>query len=392
MLHTCVASRYSERLTFVHGRSRSKHCARRGNRTQNPTTPQDGRSFFEHPVGIRSIALTGIFVLACFYTLYFAREFFLPITLAIVFSFLLWPVVRALARIHIPEFLGAILIIVTCLGSIGIIGYELAGPISEWIERAPRIAQKLERSLIDIRKPVEQVTQATEKLTQTASTGRRTPEVVVKKAPLMDTLFAQGWDLLFAFAVLIILLYFLLASGDLFLRKLIHVLPRFEDKRRAVEIAREIEFQISRYLVTVALINTGLGTLGGVAFWAVGVPNPALWGLMGGILNFIPYLGAATTITIVTLVATATIPSLSHALLAPAAYLVLAALEGNFVTPWIMGHRLTLNPVVIFVGLTFWGWLWGIPGALLAVPLLVMFKIICDHTEILAPVGEFLGR
>jgi predicted PurR-regulated permease PerM len=347
---------------------------------------------FQGPLGIRSLALTGIFVLGCFYTLYLAREFFLPVMLAVVINFLLWPAVRTLARIHIPEALGAGLVIGACLASIGFVSYEFSGPVSTWINRAPQLAQKIERSLTSLRKPVDQVSKATDRLTEPApAAGPKPQSVVIKRAPLIDSLVAQGWRILFGLAVLVILLYFLLASGDLFLRKLIHVLPRFEDKKRAVTIAREIEFQISRYLVTAALINAGLGAAGALVFWLIGVPNPAVWGMMGAVLNFVPYVGALTTITIVTLVATATFPSLGHALLAPAAYLALAAIEGNFITPYIIGRRLTLNPVVIFIGLTFWGWLWGIPGALLAVPMLVMFKIFCDHTEPLAAIGEFLG-
>jgi predicted PurR-regulated permease PerM len=348
---------------------------------------------FQGSLGIRSIALTGIFVLGCFYTLYLAREFFLPVMLAVVMNFLLWPAVRALARIHIPEAIGAAMVMIICLAAIGFVSYEFSGPVSTWINRAPQLAQKVDRSIAKLRKPVEQVSKATDKLTDPpAAPGPKPQSVVIKRPPLIESLAAQGWSVLFGFAVLVILLYFLLASGDLFLRKLIHVLPRFEDKKRAVTIAREIEFQISRYLVTAALINAGLGTAGGLVFWLIGVPNPAVWGVMGAVLNFIPYLGALTTISIVTLVSTATFPSLGHALLAPAAYLALATIEGNFVTPYIMGRRLTLNPVVIFVGLTFWGWLWGIPGALLAVPMLVMFKIFCDHTEPLGAIGEFLGK
>jgi predicted PurR-regulated permease PerM len=347
---------------------------------------------FQSPLGVRSIALTGVFVLACFYTLYFAREFFLPITLALVFSFLLWPVVRSLARIHIPEFIGAALIILTCLGGIFLLAYQLSGPVSDWLERAPSIAHKLGRSVVNLRKPVEQVSRATEQLTQAPGKQPQPAEVVVQRPPLIERVVAQGWSFMFAAAVLIILLYFLLASGDLFLRKLIHVLPKLADKKRAVAIAREIEQQISRYLLTTAVINAGLGTCGALAFWVIGVPNPALWGAMGALLNFVPYLGAATTIAVVTSVSTASISSLGHALLAPAAYLALAVIEGNFVTPWVMGRRMMLNPVVVFMGLTFWGWMWGIPGTLLAVPMLVMLKIICDHTEALAPIGEFLGR
>jgi predicted PurR-regulated permease PerM len=159
-----------------------------------------------------------------------------------------------------------------------------------------------------------------------------------------------------------------------------------------VQIAREIEDNISKYLVTVTLINACLGLAGGFVLWLIGMPSPFLFGAMAGLFNFVPYLGAAVSIGIFTLVSTATFDNLGYALLAPGAYLVLEVLEGNFITPWIMGRRLTLNPVMIFIALTFWGWIWGIPGALLAVPFLAMFKIFCDHIEPLAPIGEFLGE
>jgi len=196
---------------------------------------------------------------------------------------------------------------------------------------------------------------------------------------------------LFGLTVLIVLLYFLLASGDLFLRKLVHVLQKLEDKKRAVKILREIEDSISKYLITVAIINACLGTVAGLVFWALGMPNPALWGALAFLLHFIPYLGALAEIVIVGMVALATFPNLGHAMLVPLAYLCLAIAEGNFITPYIMGRRMTLNPVVIFIGVTFWGFLWGILGIFLAVPAVVMFKIFCDHIEPLAPIGEFLG-
>jgi predicted PurR-regulated permease PerM len=361
------------------------------------STAQETRAELSIPShNLRSTALTGLFVLACFYTLYFAREFFLPLALALVLSFLLWPIVRALARVHVPEALGAVVVILGALAVIAFIGYEFSGPVSQWIARAPELAQRLEREVNNLKRPVQQVTKATEQVTAMADTapasGKKPTQVVVKAPGFGEVLLSRGWTFLLSFVVLLILLYFLLASGDLFLRKLIHVLPTMADKKRAVQIAREIEFSISRYLLTAALINSALGTCGGIAFWLLGLPDPALWGIMGGLLNFIPYVGAATTIGVVAIISSATSPTLGHAVLPPLTYFILATLEGNFITPMIMGHRLTLNPVVIFIGLTFWGWLWGILGALLAVPLLVMFKIICDHTEPLAPIGEFLGR
>ncbi len=367
-----------------------------------PVAASDGKPditetarLFEGSMGIRSIALTGLFILACFYTLYFGREFFLPISLAFVFTFLLSPIVRALKTVHIPESLGAALVILGCLGSLGFIGYELSGPLTEWMEKAPEISQKLQGHLRNLKKPVEKITQAGEQVQELAKVGaeeKKPPQrVELKQAGFGDGLFSWTWSFLFGLMVMVILLYFLLGSGDLFLRKLIHVLPRFEDKKTAVQIARKIEDHVSKYLLTVALINAGLGTAGGLAFWALGMPNPMLWGTMAALLNFIPYVGALTVIMTVGLVATATFGSVSHALLVPAVYFVLATLEGNFITPWILGRRLTLNPVVIFIGLTFWGWLWGIVGVLIAVPMLVTFKIFCDHIEPLAPIGEFLG-
>jgi len=357
-----------------------------------PADLEDLKNAIADPVGVRSVVLTGLFVLACLYTLYFARDFFLPVIIALFLSFLLWPIVRGLAAIRIPEPAGAGLVLLTAFAIVGFAGYELSGPVSEWLDRVPDLAQKLQRQVRDVRRPVEQVTKATERLTNATAPSGAPAKVEIQKPSLAERLFVHTWDFGVALMVVVVLLYFLLASGDLFLRKLIKVLPRFDDKKRAVQIAREIETSISRYLLTQALINTALGTAGGIAFWLLGMPNPALWGVLGAVLNFIPYLGALTTIGTVFLVAAATFPTLAQAALPPAAYLGLATLEGTFITPLIMGHRLMLNPVVVFVGLTFWGWLWGIPGALLAVPMLVMFKIFCDHIEPLAPVAEFLGK
>jgi predicted PurR-regulated permease PerM len=344
--------------------------------------------------GVRSFALTGLFVLACFYTFYFAREFFLPVVLALLLNFLLSPVVRGLARVHIPEFLGAALVLIALLGGIAFLGYEFSGPVNDWIQRAPEIASKLQKQVRGWTKPVQEVSKVSEQVGKmTNNEGAAAPRQVELKPPgLVDRLLTQTWTVLFQLVVLLILLYFLLASGDLFLRKLIKVLPRFQEKRAAVEIANEIESSISRYLFTVALINLALGAAASLAFWLIGLPTPSLWGLMGGLLNFIPYLGALTTIVIVTIVATATIPNVGHALLAPLAYLALGTLEANLFTPWVMGRRLTLNPVMIFVSLILWGWIWGIAGALLAVPILTVLKIICDRVEPLAAIGEFLGK
>lgn len=359
------------------------------NAVEQPNLRSTTKALHRRPP-IQSVALTGLFLIALFYTLYFARVFFIPVTLAIVFNFLLSPFVRALKRAHVPNAAGAGIVMIAGFAFVGLIIYEFSAPVSQWVARTPQIVAKVADELQKFKKPVEKVTQGMSDMAGTSNPAQK-PAPVDINTSLAGGLFTRTRDAVYGLVVLVVLLYFLLASGDLFLRKLVHVLPKFEDQKRAVIIMRDIEDHISKYLLTVAMINAGLGAAGGVVFWLLGMPNPALWGALGCALNFIPYIGALTEIGIVGLVAAATFPSLAHALLIPACYLGLAVTEGTVVTPLIMGRRMTLNPVVIFTGVTFWGFLWGFLGIFLAVPMLVMLKIFCDHIEPLAPIGEFLG-
>ena len=190
---------------------------------------------------------------------------------------------------------------------------------------------------------------------------------------------------------MVVLLYFLLAVGDLFLEKLIKVLPQLGDKKKAVAIVRETEASISTYLFTVTLVNLGLGLVVALVMHLVGMPNPLLWGALAGLAEFVPYLGATVMLIMLSLAGLVTFPQLGHAMLVPGAYLAVNLVQANFVTPTVLGRRLTLNPVAILLGLVFWWWLWGVGGAFIAVPILATFKIFCDHIEALAPIGEFLG-
>jgi predicted PurR-regulated permease PerM len=362
-----------------------------------PEATPDSSHVLQARRSVRSVALTGLFILACFFTLFLAQEFFVPVMMAVVFNFLLGPLVRLLKRIlWIPEAVGAGLVILAGLAILGLVTYKLSEPVTDWLGRAPQIMGKISTQIQRFKKPVEKMSQAGEQVSSmTNVTGgdqsKKPTQVEIKGPGFASGLFTKTRDVMVELVILLVLLYFLLSSGDLFLRKLIHVLPKFDDKKRAVMIMREIEDHISKYLITVAAINACLGAAGGLAFWLLGMPNPMLWGALGFALNFIPYLGSLTEIFVVAMVAIATFPNLGHALAVPACYLGLATLEGNFVTPYILGRRMTLNPVVVFVSVTFWGFLWGIVGIFLAVPMLVMFKIFCDYIEPLAPIGEFLG-
>jgi predicted PurR-regulated permease PerM len=344
-------------------------------------------------VEVRSIAITGLFVLAVLYTLYFARAFLLPIVLAVLLDFLLSPIIRTLKRLRIPEPLGAALVLLALLGAVGVGGYSLAEPAQEWVAKAPASMAKVQSRLRDLRRPVEQVTRTAEQVEAATEVSKGgTQEVVVRGPRLSERLFGTTQSLLTGALETIILLYFLLAAGDLFLQKLIKVLPLLKDKKKAVAIARETEASISTYLFTVAVVNIGLGLAVTLVMLLLGMPNALLWGSLAALAEFIPYVGATIMLALLAMAGLVTFPTVGHALLVPAGYLAVNLIQANFISPMVLGRRLTLNPVAILVGLVFWWWIWGVGGAFIAVPLLATFKIFCDHIESLAPIGEFLGK
>ena len=363
-------------------------------------TPAGGNDESPNPLvrafGVRNGPLTGLFLLAAFYTLFFTRSFLLPIVLAGLITLLLEPIVRGLKRgLRVPEPLGAAVLLLALLGGLGFGIYQLSQPAYDWIAKAPQSLRKVELRLRELKRPVQTLGKATEsvaKMAQVASPSGTRPAVAVQQPSLGSWLAGQATDIVAGSAIMCILIFFLLASGDLFLRKLIKVMPSAGQKKQAAEIVRVLQSEVSTYLTTVTFINLGLGTATGLAMWWIGLPNPVLWGVMVAVANYIPYLGAGLCYLVFLFVGFLTFNSLPHALLPAGAFLVLNVTEAYFVSPLILGRRLTLNPVVIFLSLTFWTWLWGIAGAILAVPITVVFKILCDRVPVLAPVGEFLGE
>jgi predicted PurR-regulated permease PerM len=348
---------------------------------------------FQRPLDIRSVSLSGLFVLAIFYTLYFAREFILPILLAWILSCLLAPIVRALKQIHIPEPLSALLIILALLGMLSLGVYRLSEPAGEWIQKAPQSLTGVRAKLQRILRPVEGVQETTKEIEKMTNLGNdeKSTAVEIKKPGLGEVVLSGAKNFILVGGVTLVLLYFLLASGDMFLLKLVKILPTLEDKKVAVEIYRQIEKNVSTYLSVVTLINIGFGCIIGLAMYLLGMPNPLLWGVMAAILAYIPYLGSLVGIGTVSVVAILTFDEMLRILMVPAIYFALDSIEANLVTPMILGQRLALNPVILFIWLIFCGWIWGITGALLAVPLLAIIKIMSDQVEQLAPIGEFLG-
>jgi predicted PurR-regulated permease PerM len=344
--------------------------------------------------GAPGFAVKGLFVLALFYTFYFARSLLLPVVLALLLSLILYPAVRALKRMRIPEPAGAAIIVATLAGALGIGVWQLFEPATDWIGKMPRIAEQVERKLFTLRRSVEQMTKAAEKveaLTNVDGPAKGPQHVVSKPPSLISRIWGGAQNLLVSAGATLILLFFVLASGDLFLRKLVRVLPTLTDKKTAVSVARTIQSAIARYLFTVTCINVALGVVTAAVMHLIGMPNALLWGVMVALFNYVPYIGAAVSGTVLTVVAFLTFDDMSDILLVPLVYFTLETIEGQFITPILTGKSLTLNPVMIFLSMLLWGWLWGVIGALMAVPILMTLKIFCDHITALSGVGEFVS-
>ncbi len=341
----------------------------------------------------RHIALMGLFILAVFYTLRLAQAFFLPIVLAILLDFLLSPLVRAFRRAGLPEPAGAGVVMLGLVATLGLGIYYLSGPAADYLALAPQSIERVREKIEGMRGSVAQVTEAAEQVERVTEVGEDDARSVEIKGPsLTKQVFGGTTAFLSSATVVIFLTYFLLAVGDLFLQKLVAVLPQFKDKRVAVTIFRETEAQISLYLFTTTLINLGVGVVTGIVMHLLGLPNAVLWGVVAMVLNFVPYVGAVANIVLLALAALVTFEDTGRALLVPGAFLALNLIESNLVTPAIYGNRMRLNTVALFIGLVFWWYIWGVAGAILAVPMMAAFKIACDHIESLSPIGEFLGK
>ncbi len=352
-----------------------------------------------YPAAAGSWAVKGLFILALIASLKLARELLLPVVTALILSLVFLPVVRGMRKLFLPApVAGAIIVIgVFALAFTGV--YNLAGPASDWLAKAPQSLKEIGTKLRHVAGSVHDVATATaqvQSMTQAMATGGastgKIQEVTVQAPSMAGTVLGAAQDFAVSTARTFVLLYFLLASGNLFLRKVVAATPRFTDKKREVDIANQVETAVSSYLFTVTLINIALGTAVGVVMYAMNVPNPVLWGVMAALFNFVPYLGEMTSIVVLSVVGLLSFDELWRSLMVPIVFYLLSAIEGYLVTPMVLGKRLSLNPVVIVLSVLFWGWMWGIPGALLAVPILVAIKTTCDRVDSLNVIGEFIGE
>ena len=335
-------------------------------------------------------------VLGAIAFLYFSRPVVLPVVLACIAGITLKPLIRWLSYCHIPAGLSAAVVLCLLVAAIGIGVFQLGRPAMTWMKEAPQHMTELRQRLQKMAPGAARISQAATAVNDLGATAEeknaeqmKVPTVEIKTSRFPG-IFNWTGTFLVGVGETLVLLYLMLASGDLFLQKLVHVMPTLHDKKRAVEISHEIQQNISNYLFSVLLINIGLGiVVSGGLYW-LGVPNAAMWGALVAVLNFVPYFGPVAGILLLAAVGLLTFDTLWKGILPPAWYLLLHLLEANLITPILLGRRFTLNPVVIFVSLIFWTWLWGVPGALLSVPILVSIKVVCDHVPTLSFVSEVL--
>jgi len=357
-------------------------------------------------------ARTVIATVAVLFLLYFGRGFFVPIALAFVFAIVFRPVVRFLERRRVPTAGAASIVMVATLAGLAGLGFALSVPLQDWAAKVPESVTAAQAKLAQFRRPMQQLSKVADQLQSPAEpadssadsgTGRgkrrqqqAQPQPVAPapapKAPGFLARAAGTTTSFLASAVeTILLLWLLLASGNVFYVKLLGLLPAAVDRRRAAEVATETEAAVVRYLVATALINVGQAAAVGLAVWLLGMPNPLLWGMLTFAFEFVPYLGGAVMVGLLTIVAFTTFKDIGHILAVPGSYLAITTLQNNLVSPFVYGQRLRLNPVAVLIGVLFWWSLWGVAGAFIAVPIIATAKILGDHNPRLRALGELLG-
>jgi predicted PurR-regulated permease PerM len=349
-------------------------------------------SLSQEPSRLVARLLMGIFLILAVYALYFAKDFFMPVVLAFLLTLTLTPIVR-FSRSGVPSALSASLLVIGFGLGIALLGYMVSGPVVALFDDAPRIGRELRHRLADVRAPLDRIVEASKQVDDVSKTAEQpgVQHVVVEQPGVLTRAANNLASVGTTAGITLILALFLLASGTLFYEKIVQSFPLMSDKKRALRVVYDVEREISRYLLTITLINCGLGMVVGLGLWVIGMPDPLVWGVAAALLNFLPYIGALTGIVTVGVVSLVSFQSFGYALLAPLFYLACTVLEGQFLTPMIVGRRLELNSVSIFIALAFWTWLWGPVGSLIAVPLLVVVKVFCDHFDGLQHLGNFLS-
>ena len=360
-------------------------------------------------VDVRSAALTILAVLAVVLVLQYAQGVIIPIVIGLLISYALDPLVAWMARRRVPRPIAAALVLSILTGGGGYMLYSLRSEANAIVDQLPQGARRL-RQLLEADRPstaptaIQQMQKAATELERAADAAAPPPppsgvqRVQVQPPPfnMGDYLMWGSMSLATAAgqcALILFLVYFLLASGDLYRRKLVKIAgPSLTQKRITLQILSEIDRQIERFLLVQLFTSTVVGVVTWLAFRAMGMQQAAVWGLLAGVFNSIPYFGPVLVTVATVMVAFLQFGNLHMPLLIGAVALVITTLEGFLLTPWLNSRAARMNAIAIFIGLLFWGWIWNVWGMLLAVPMLMVLKAICDHVDDLKPIGELLGE
>jgi predicted PurR-regulated permease PerM len=365
--------------------------------------PDDADDDMPLPTNPQTIFLGGLFTLAVMATMYVTAEVLLPVILAITLKLLLQPLVRQLERFYIPRGIGAVISVLLVLAVFGGGISALAGPAASWAGKLPDAIPKLRDQLAFLKKPIDAVESMGRQLQGAASgEGASQPPPTsppqsssatsspIKPASVLGAVFSGTATATSGLFTTLLVLFYMLVSGETFLRRLVEILPRFKDKRQAVELSEHIERDVSAYLLTVFCINAVVGLATGCAMWLCGVASPTLWGAVAFALNFVPILGPMVGIVVFLMASIVSLGVTWWALLPVGLYICIHVAEGEIATPMLLARRFTINPVAVILALIFWYWMWGVVGAILAVPLLAITKIVCDDLRPLRAIGHLL--
>ena len=368
---------------------------------------EPSRLLLHMPVDIRNMSLMVLAGLALLFVLHWAKAVFIPVMLSVLFSYAFSPVVNWLELKRVPRWAGSAVLLLAMVGVLGSTGYALGNNAVQLLESLPVATQKLKNAMrVNSRtsdSTLETVQKAASQLEQVALEGakpgvnRGAMRVVVEKANfnVKDYLWTGTIGLMALIGqatVVLFLTYFLMLSGDTFRRKLVKLAgPSLSTKKVTLQALHEITGQIQRYLQVQLLTSAMVGVLTWLALLAIGLENAAVWGIAAGVLNLVPYVGSLITAAATALVGFLQFGTLNMALMVGGASLLIHTIIGNLVTPWLTSRASRLSPVAVFVALLAWGWLWGVWGLLLGIPIMMIVKSVCDRVDDLKPLGEFLG-
>lgn len=328
-------------------------------------------------------------------SLYLARDIAIPIVLAVLLALLLRPVFRRLQRLNVPDVLAS-LGLVLCVAAVFMAGMvTVARQGQDWLVKAPQTVQKVQSMLPRRQGPLGDLAKATEavkELAQPTDEAKEKPvPVVMQSADSTFLMIGNSGHFLATTLIVHVLAFFILTYSDTLLRQMVESRSTFADKKAVVALLNHVESGISRYLVTVTIINAGMGLVTAIVLWLLGIPNPMLWGLMAAVLNYVPHIGALVCEVVLFFVAAVVHESLWYGLGAAGAFFVITTIESYLVTPLVLSRSLQLSPLAVILSVISFGWLWGIPGGLMAAPLLAIAKIVCDELPTLRPLGIVLS-